>query len=46
VKFAKFTPLESVNLEMMNQAKEIVKKTISVQNESEVDAQLKEVANV
>ncbi len=46
VKFAKFTPLESVNFEMMNQAKEIVKKTISVQKESEVDEQLKEAANV
>ena len=46
VKFAKFTPLESVNFEMMNQAKEIVKKTMSVQKESEVDEQIKEAANV
>jgi hypothetical protein len=29
VKFAKFTPLESINLEMMNQAKEIVSRTTS-----------------
>jgi hypothetical protein len=42
VKFAKFTPLELVNREMMVQAKEIVTKTISVQKEVEVD----EVVNV
>ena len=42
VKFAKFTPLENVNREMMTQAKEIVKKTISVQREVEI----KEAANV
>jgi hypothetical protein len=42
VKFAKFTPLELVNKEMMVQAKEIVTKTISVQKEVEVT----EVANV
>jgi len=42
VKFAKFTPLEVVNKEMMIQAREIVKKTILVQNELKVD----EVANV
>ncbi len=42
VKFAKFTPLENVNREMMVQAKEIVKKTISVQKEAEI----KEAANV
>lgn len=29
VKFAKFTPLESINIEMMNQAKEIVSRTTS-----------------
>ena len=46
VKFAKFTPLESVNIEMMHQAKEIVKKTISLQKESEVDEQVNEAANV
>ncbi|MEO8230794.1 MAG: hypothetical protein ABI638_00815 [Ignavibacteriota bacterium] len=46
VKFAKFTPLESVNFEMMNQAKEIVKKTMSVQKESEVDEPVDEAANV
>ncbi|HMN23589.1 MAG: hypothetical protein IT276_17220 [Ignavibacteriaceae bacterium] len=46
VKFAKFTPIESVNFEMMNQAKEIVKKTMTIQKESEVDEQLKEAANV
>lgn len=42
VKFAKFTPLENVNREMMAQAKEIVKKTISMQKEAEI----KEAANV
>ncbi len=42
VKFAKYTPLEIVNREMMIQAKEIVNKTILVQNELKVD----EVANV
>ncbi len=44
VKFAKFTPLESVNFEMMNQAKEIVHKTMSVQKESEIE--INEAANV
>lgn len=33
VKFAKFQPVESVNEEMMNQAKEIVQKTIKVEEE-------------
>ena len=42
VKFAKYTPLENVNREMMTQARDIVTKTISVQRESEV----KEAANV
>lgn len=42
VKFAKFVPLENVNREMMEQAREIVKKTMSVQKEIEVN----EVANV
>ncbi len=42
VKFAKYTPIETVNREMMIQAKDIVTKTISVQKESEVN----EVANV
>lgn len=46
VKFAKFTPLENINREMMIQAKEIVKKTISVQNEIKVDTEIKEDANV
>lgn len=44
VKFAKFTPLESVNFEMMNQAKEIVHKTMSIQKESEIE--INEAANV
>ena len=42
VKFAKFTPLESINLEMMNQAKEIVSRTIPA-NEKVVT---EEVVNV
>jgi replicative DNA helicase len=42
VKFAKFVPLENVNREMMQQARNIVKKTISVQKENEAI----EVANV
>ena len=46
VKFAKFTPLENVNREMMTQAKEIVKKTISIQKEIEAKAEIKEAANV
>lgn len=46
VKFAKFTPLENVNREMMTQAKEIVNKTISVQKEFEAKTELKEAANV
>ncbi len=46
VKFAKFTPLETVNNEMMTQAKEIVTKTISVQKEIESKVELKEAANV
>ncbi len=41
VKFAKFIPLDSVNEEMMNQAREIVNKTISVEkkiaNQEEVN---------
>lgn len=36
VKFAKYTPLESVNIEMMNQAKNIVKKTAKLDQEEEV----------
>lgn len=36
VKFAKFQPLDSVNVEMMNQAREIVQKTIGA-NEAEED---------
>jgi hypothetical protein len=46
VKFAKFTPLEIVNHEMMTQAKEIVKKTISVQKEAEAETEPSEAANV
>lgn len=46
VKFAKFTPLENVNREMMTQAKEIVKKTVSVQKDVEAKTELKEAANV
>ena len=46
VKFAKFTPLENVNREMMIQAKEIVKKTVSVQKDVEAKTELKEAANV
>ncbi len=46
VKFAKFTPLENVNREMMTQAKEIVNKTISVQKEFEARSEVKEAANV
>jgi hypothetical protein len=46
VKFAKFTPLESVNVEMMTQAKEIVHKTMSVQKESESQKETNEAANV
>lgn len=46
VKFAKFTPLESVNIEMMNQAKEIVHKTMSVQKEIEVEADKTGTVNV
>lgn len=42
VKFAKFTPLELVNREMMTQAKEIVTKTIPAQKEETVS----EVASV
>jgi len=34
VKFAKFIPLDSVNEEMMVQAKEIVNKTIAVEKET------------
>ncbi len=34
VKFAKFIPLDSVNEEMMVQAKEIVNKTIPVEKET------------
>jgi len=36
VKFAKFTPLESVNIEMMNQAKNIVKKTAKLDQEEQI----------
>ena len=46
VKFAKFTPLENVNREMMTQAKDIVKKTVSVQKNAEAKTELKEAANV
>jgi len=46
VKFAKFTPLEIVNREMMTQAKDIVKKTITVEKEVEVETEMKETANV
>jgi hypothetical protein len=41
VKFAKFIPLETVNTEMMTQAREIVSKTMSIQKE-----EVKEAANV
>ena len=46
VKFAKFTPLENVNREMMTQAKDIVKKTVSVQKDAEAKTELNEAANV
>lgn len=46
VKFAKFTPLENVNREMMTQAKDIVKKTVSVQKNTEAKTELNEAANV
>ncbi|HCY76396.1 MAG TPA: hypothetical protein DHV28_10785 [Ignavibacteriales bacterium] len=46
VKFAKFIPLENVNLEMMTQAKEIVTKTITAQKEIEAEVEVKEAANV
>jgi len=46
VKFAKFTPLEIVNHEMMSQAKEIVIKTISIQKEVEAESEIMESANV
>jgi hypothetical protein len=36
VKFAKYTPLESVNIEMMHQAKNIVKKTAKLDQEEQV----------
>ena len=42
VKFAKYTPLELVNREMMTQAKEIVERTIPEQKSTEVN----EVSNV
>lgn len=42
VKFAKFDPLENVNREMMQQAREIVNQTVLVQKENEVN----EVSNV
>jgi hypothetical protein len=42
VKFAKYTPLELVNREMMTQAKEIVERTVSDQKSAEVN----EVSNV
>lgn len=34
VKFAKFIPVDSINIEMMNQARSIVQKTIPTQNEA------------
>jgi hypothetical protein len=48
VKFAKFQPLESVNEEMMNQAKEIVQKTIKVEVDMRDEDELveNEVVNV
>jgi len=46
VKFAKFTPLENVNREMMTQAKDIIKKTVKVQKDAEAKNELKEAANV
>ncbi len=46
VKFAKYVPLETVNQEMMTQAKEIVMKTISIQKEIEIETETKEVVNV
>jgi hypothetical protein len=45
VKFAKFTPLESVNHEMMTQAKHIVKRTAQLDIEEE-SKNVKEEANV
>lgn len=36
VKFAKYTPLESVNIEMMYQAKNIVKKTAKLDQEEQI----------
>lgn len=36
VKFAKFQPLETINRDMMTQAREIITKTVSVQKEVEV----------
>lgn len=44
VKFAKFTPLETVNREMMSQAKEIVNRTVTISREVEVE--IKEASNV
>ncbi|MFC2102934.1 hypothetical protein ACFLSS_00730 [Bacteroidota bacterium] len=48
VKFAKFQPVESVNEEMMNQAKEIVQKTIRVEKDTRDEDELveNEVVNV
>lgn len=46
VKFAKYEPLEKVNHEMMEQAREIVTKTMSAQKEIVIETELKEAANV
>lgn len=46
VKFAKYVPLETINKEMMTQAREIVMKTISVQKEIEIEKEEKGIANV
>lgn len=46
VKFAKYEPLEKVNHEMMEQAREIVTKTMSAQKEIEIETEPKEAANV
>jgi hypothetical protein len=42
VKFAKYIPIEIINFEMMNQAKEIIKTTVVISEESKVE----EAANV
>jgi hypothetical protein len=46
VKFAKYEPLEKVNHEMMEQAREIVTKTMSAQKEIVIETEPKEAANV